>query len=89
MADEQDEWVIDPSAVAAALEKLQQDPEPEARFMRTTDGNRAAYNVQIAVDSGARADGGAAGHERKANDERCLLPMAEAAKAGRGRIRRR
>src|SRR5438034_2142171 len=33
-ADEQDEVVIDPSAVQAALEKLQNDPEPEARFMR-------------------------------------------------------
>jgi hypothetical protein len=30
-ADEQDEVVIDPSAVAAALKKLQNHPEPEAR----------------------------------------------------------
>jgi hypothetical protein len=36
-ADEQDQVVIDPSAVAAALEKLKSDPEPEAQFMRTRD----------------------------------------------------
>src|SRR5207237_1136239 len=38
-ADEQDEVVIDPSAVQAALEKLQNDPEPEARFMRMGSGH--------------------------------------------------
>jgi transposase len=82
-ADEQDELVIDPSAVAAALEKLQQDPEPEARFMRTNDGNRPAYNVQIAVDS----EHGLIVAQQvttEANDERCLLPMGQAAKAGLG-----
>src|SRR6266567_5300540 len=47
-ADEQDEWVIDPHAVQAALEKLKHDPEPEARFMR---GQGPAYNVQTAVDA--------------------------------------
>jgi transposase len=36
-ADTQDEVVIDPGAVAEALEKLRQHPEPEARFMRTTN----------------------------------------------------
>jgi len=51
-ADEQDEVVIDPSAVAAALEKLKRDPEPEARLMRMAHGNPApAYNVQTAVDA--------------------------------------
>src|SRR6266705_2611777 len=35
-ADEQDEVVIDPSAVVAALEKLKSHREPEARFMRTS-----------------------------------------------------
>src|SRR5690349_10210182 len=43
-ADEQDEVTIDPSAVAAALEKLNSDPEPEARFMRMTTGHAPAYN---------------------------------------------
>ena len=33
---QQEEVVIDPSAVQAALEKLKNDPEPEARFMRTS-----------------------------------------------------
>ena len=78
-ADEQEEWVIDPSAVAAALEKLKQDPEPEARFMRTTDGERPAYNVQLAVD----AEHGLIVAQQvttESNDERSLLPMAEAAK---------
>ena len=49
-ADAQDEVVIDPAAVAAALEKLKNDPEPEARFMRMAGGLKApAYNVQTAV----------------------------------------
>ena len=33
------------------MEKLKQDPEPEARFMRMTAGKRPAYNVQTAVDA--------------------------------------
>jgi hypothetical protein len=41
-ADEQDEVVIDPSAVQAALEKLRNDPEPEARFMRMGSGHAPA-----------------------------------------------
>ncbi len=45
-SDEQDEVVIDPSAVASALEKLHRHPEPEAAFMRTTHGFLPAYNVQ-------------------------------------------
>jgi hypothetical protein len=44
-ADEQEEVVIDPSAVEAALEKLRQYPEPEARLMH---GHGPAYNVQTA-----------------------------------------
>src|SRR5438128_11198511 len=47
-ADAQDEVVIDPSAVAAALEKLKKHSEPEAGFMRTGDGTAPAYNVQTA-----------------------------------------
>lgn len=35
-ADGEEEVEIDSEAVAAALEKLRQHPEPEARFMRTT-----------------------------------------------------
>jgi len=49
-ADANEDVVIDHSAMQAALEKLRQDPEPEARFMRTTEGKRPAYNVQAAVD---------------------------------------
>lgn len=78
-ADEQDEVTIDPSAVVAALEKLNSDPEPEARFMRMATGHAPAYNVQTAVDSG---HGIIVAHEvtTEATDNRSLLPMAEAAK---------
>ena len=79
-ADEQDEIIIDPDAVAAALKKLKQDPEPEARFMRMSDGSKKpAYNVQTAVD----AENGiivAHGVTGEANDVHSLQPMAEAAK---------
>lgn len=50
-ADAQEEVVIDPTAVQAALKKLKNDPEPEARFMRTANGIAPAYNVQTAVDA--------------------------------------
>src|SRR5215471_8685722 len=51
-ADEHEEVVIDPSAVAAALEKLKNDVEPEARIMRMAHDQFApAYNVQTAVDA--------------------------------------
>jgi transposase len=82
-ADAQDEVVIDPGAVQAALEKLKNDPEPEARFMRTTEGKRPAYNVQTAVDA---ACGIIVAQEvtTEANDTRSLLPMAEAAKQAVG-----
>ncbi len=79
-ADKQDEVVIDPSAVAAALDKLKQDAEPEARFMRMAHGHPApAYNVQTAVDA---EHGIIIAHEitTEATDNRSLLPMAEAAK---------
>lgn len=82
-ADEQDELVIDHGAVAAALQKLREDPEPEARFMRTTDGKRPAYNVQTAVDS----EHGIIVAQQvttEANDQRRLLPMAQAAKEALG-----
>ena len=82
-ADAQDEMVIDPSAVQAALEKLRHDAEPEARFMRTTEGKRPAYNVQTAVDAKC---GIIVAQEvtTETNDTRSLLPMAEAAKQAVG-----
>lgn len=79
-ADEQDEVVIDPSAVAAALEKLKNDPEPEAQFMRMSPSHAPAYNVQTAVD----AEHGIIVAQQvttDATDNRSLLPMAAAAKA--------
>jgi len=79
-ADEQEEMLIDPRAVRAALEKLKNDPEPEARFLRMTSGmNAPAYNVQTAVD----AEHGIIVAQQvttEANDNRSPLPMAEAAK---------
>lgn len=83
LADEQDEVHIDASAVAAALDKLKRDPEPEVRFMRTGQGKAPAYNVQTAVD----AEHGLIVAQKvttETNDERSLLPMAEAAKQGLG-----
>ncbi len=82
-ADEQDEVVIDPAAVAAALERLKRDPEPEAGLMRTTNGFAPAYNVQTAVD----VEHGlivAQQVSTEATDNRSLLPMAEAAKEALG-----
>jgi transposase len=78
-ADAEEEVEIDSTAVAAALEKLQQHREPEARFMRTTQGKVPAYNVQIAADS-EHALIVAQTVSREATDNRSLLPMAEAAK---------
>ena len=83
-ADQQEEIVIDETAVAAALKKLQQDREPEARFMHGPHGSSGpAYNVQIAVDS-EHAIVVAQAVTTEANDKRSLLPMAEAAQAALG-----
>jgi len=82
-ADAEEEVEIDPSAVAAALEKLQQHPEPEARFMRTRQGKVPAYNVQIATDS-EHALIVAHTVSTEATDNRSLMPMAEAAKQALG-----
>lgn len=82
-ADEQDEVVIDSSAVRAALEKLKSDPEPEARLMRTANGFAPAYNVQTAVDT-EHALIVAQKVTDEATDNRSLLPMAEAAKEAIG-----
>jgi len=77
-ADAEEEVVIDPSAVAQALEKLRQHPEPEAHFMRMGLGKLPAYNVQAAVDS-EHALIVAQQVTTEATDNRSLLPMAEAA----------
>jgi transposase len=83
-ADQQEEMEIDPRAVAEALRKLQEDREPEARFMHGPHGSSApAYNVQIAVDH-EHAIVVAHAVSSEANDKRSLLPMAEAAKAAVG-----
>jgi transposase len=77
-ADAEEEVEIDSSAVASALEKLRQHPEPEARFMRTRQGKVPAYNVQIAADS-EHALIVAQTVSTEATDNRSLLPMATAA----------
>jgi len=81
--DQQDEVIIDPSAVASALEKLRQHPEPEARFMRSAHGIIPAYNVQAAVDA-EHALIVAQQVTDHAADNRSLQPMAEAAQAAVG-----
>src|SRR5437868_11712440 len=86
-ADAQDEVVIDPSAVAAALEKLKKHSEPEAGFMRTGDGTAPAYNVQTAVDA-EHALIVVQKDTRESNDTRSLQPMAEAAKMAVGEPQR-
>ncbi len=79
-SDKQDEVVIDSQAVASALEKLRQHPEPEVGFMRTTQGLIPAYNVQTAVDA-EHALIVVQQVTDHAADNRSLQPMAEAAKA--------
>jgi transposase len=83
-ADAEEELEIDATAVAAALEKLRQHPEPEARFMRSSGGGKVpAYNVQTAVD--AEHDLIVAQQvSDEATDNRSLQPMAEAAQAAVG-----
>lgn len=81
--DEQEEVVIDSSAVSAALQKLQSHPEPEARFMRVVHGHAPAYNVQTAVDA-EHALVVAQQVTTEATDNRSLLPMAEAAQKAVG-----
>jgi transposase len=82
-SDRQDEVVIDPGAVASALEKLRQHLEPEAGLMRTTNGIVPAYNVQAAVDA-EHALIVVQQVTDQAADNRSLQPMAEAAKAAVG-----
>jgi transposase len=78
-ADEESQAVIDPSAVQAALEKLKQHPEPEARMMRMAGSFAPAYNVQTAVDA-EHALIVAHAVTLDVADSRCLEPMAEAAR---------
>lgn len=82
-ADEELQTVIDPSAVQAALEKLKQHPEPEARFMPVAGTKAPAYNVQTAVDAG-HALIVAHAVTLDAGDNGQLHPMAEAAKKALG-----
>lgn len=82
-ADGEEEVEIDSEAVAAALERLRQHPEPEARFMRTTNGKVPAYNVQTAVDA-QHALIVAQQVSDEATDNRSLQPMAEATQAAVG-----
>jgi transposase len=82
-ADEQNEVVFDESAVAEALKKLKSDPEPEASFMKIGRQLTPGYNVQTAVDTEHAL---IVAHKvtTDANDQRMLLPMAEAAKQAVG-----
>jgi transposase len=82
-ADGQDQILIDSNAVASALEKLNSHPEPEARFMRMPYRTIPAYNVQTAVDA-EHALIVAQQVTTETNEERSLLPMAEAAQKALG-----
>jgi transposase len=82
-ADGQEEAVIDPSAVAQALEKLNRHREPEAHFMRVGRGHAPAYNVQTWVDA-EHALIVAQKVTGEATDNRSLLPMTEAAQEAVG-----
>ena len=81
--DQQDEVVIDPGAVASALEKLRQHPEPEASFMHSPHGLIPAYNVQAAVDAEHALIVAQQVTDQSA-DNRSLQPMAEATQAAVG-----
>jgi transposase len=82
-ADAEQPVDIDPSAVQAALEKLKQHPEREARFMPVAKTHAPAYNVQTAVDAEHAL---IVAHDvvLDAGDNRCLELMAEAAKKALG-----
>jgi transposase len=82
-ADKEPETKIDQSAVQAALEKLKQNPEPEAGFMLVRQQALPAYNIQTAVDT-EHALIVAHAVVLDASDIRCLRPMAEAAKEALG-----
>jgi transposase len=79
-ADTVSESMIDQTAVAAALEKLKRNPEPDAGFMLVRQQALPAYNVQTAVDAEHAL---IVTHSvvLDASDIRCLKPMADAAKS--------
>lgn len=81
--DQQEEVVIDPGAVAHALEKLRRHPEPEARLMRTAKGFMPADHVQAAGEAEHKRIVAQPGTDQ-ATDNRSLQPMAEAAQAAVG-----
>ena len=82
-ADEVPQTNIDQSAIQAALEKLKQNPEPEAGFMLVRQQALPAYNIQTAVDT-EHALIVAHAVVPDASDIRRLQPMAEAAKRALG-----
>jgi transposase len=48
-ADQKPQTNVDQCAVPAALEKLRQNPEPEAGFMLVRQQALSAYDIQAAV----------------------------------------
>jgi transposase len=82
-ADDEQQASIDPSAVQEALKKLDEHPEPEAGFMLMGRHTLPAYNVQTAVDAEHAL---IVTHNvvLDASGNRCLHPMAEAAKKALG-----
>ena len=86
--DQQEEAVIDPSAVAAALEKLKSDAEPEAGFMRTAQGYRASLQRADRGGCRTRADRGAGGDHGEERQPQSAAHGRSGA-AGASAIRRR
>ena len=82
-ADQEPQTDVDHNAVQAALEKLRQNPEPEAGFMLVRQQALPAYNIQTAVDT-EHALIVTHAVVLDASDIRCLRPMAEAAKKALG-----
>jgi len=82
--DQEATITVDSSAVEAALKKLSDHPEPEVGFMLMRQNTLPAYNVQSAVDTEHAL---IVAHDvvLDAADNRCLQPMAEAAKAALGK----
>ena len=83
-ADAEQQAMIDPSAVQAAIEKLRKHPEPEVGFMRISGGISPGYNMQTAVDA-EHALIVTHAVTLDAADHHCLLPMAEAASQALGK----
>ncbi len=81
--DEEPRTNIDQSAVQTALEKLKQNPEPDAGFMLIRQQALPANNIQTAVDTKHAL---IVTHDvvLDASDIRCLRPMAEATRRALG-----